>query len=138
MASVSRLARWIRSPPLTVSRPVSKATSWAGQAARPFRRSRRSAGVLSFQGLMWAARSIRAAPNAAGLEAAEHAPAAAVGQHMLGEHVLPDPDRCQQDSFGLQVRPWAGGNPAGDLLAQLGFEGGDIKFFLTQQSKLAA
>jgi hypothetical protein len=26
-----------------------------------------------------------------GLEAAEHAPAAAVGQHVLGEHVLPDP-----------------------------------------------
>jgi hypothetical protein len=47
---------------------------------------------------------------------------------MLGEHVLPDPDRCQQDSFGLQVRPWTGGSPASDLLAQLGFEGYDLVF----------
>src|SRR5579875_893075 len=43
-----RAARWMRSPPLTVSMPVSKATSWAGQAARPLRGSSRSAGVLSF------------------------------------------------------------------------------------------
>jgi len=28
--------------------PVSKAASWAGQAARPLRRSSRSLGVLSF------------------------------------------------------------------------------------------
>jgi hypothetical protein len=32
----------------TVSRLVSKATSWLGQAARPFRGSRRSLGSLSF------------------------------------------------------------------------------------------
>jgi hypothetical protein len=57
---------------------------------------------------------------------------------VLGEHVLPDPGRCPQDSFGLQVRPWTGGSPAGDLLAQFGFEDGDIKSFLAQQGKLAA
>jgi len=39
-----RAGEWMRSPPLTVSRPVSKATSWAGQAARPLRGSRRSPG----------------------------------------------------------------------------------------------
>jgi len=31
-----------------------------------------------------------------------------------------------------------GGSPAGDLLAQFGFEGGNIKFLLAQQGKLAA
>ena len=41
-----------------MSRPVSKATSWLGQAARPFRGSRRSPAELSFHGLMCPASSI--------------------------------------------------------------------------------
>lgn len=48
------------------SNPVSKATPWAGQTARPLRRSRRSAEVLSFHGLIWAANSIRDEPKVAG------------------------------------------------------------------------
>jgi hypothetical protein len=59
-------ATWIRRPPLTVMRPVSKATSWPGQAARPLRGSWRSLRMLSFHGLMWPARSMRLAPNVAG------------------------------------------------------------------------
>src|SRR5215469_1446209 len=38
----------------------------AGQAARPLRGSRRSAGELSFHGLKWPASSIRKAPNEEG------------------------------------------------------------------------
>ena len=48
------------------SNPVAKATPWAGQTARPLRRSRRSAAVLSFHGLIWPANSIRDEPKAAG------------------------------------------------------------------------
>ena len=44
-----------------MSRPVSKATSWLGQAARPFRGSMRSLGALSFHGLLCPATSIRLA-----------------------------------------------------------------------------
>ena len=52
---------WIFRSAVTVSIPVSKATSWLGQAARPFRGSSRSAAELSFHGLMWPASSIRLA-----------------------------------------------------------------------------
>jgi hypothetical protein len=66
-ASASDRATWMRRPPLTVSRPVSNATSCAGHPASPLRRSSRSAGELSFQGLMCPARSMRLAPNELGL-----------------------------------------------------------------------
>src|SRR5260370_38750607 len=49
---------WIFRSALTVSISVSNATSWLGQAARPFRGSRRSVAELSFHGLMWPASSI--------------------------------------------------------------------------------
>jgi len=74
---------------------VPEAASWVGQAARPLRGSMRSPGVLSFHGLMWPASSIRRRrmPRGSGRK---DAPAAAVGQHMRGEHVLADPGRCQR------------------------------------------
>lgn len=68
-AWASGRARWMRSLPLTVSMPVSKAISCAGQAARLLRGSSRLLGVLSFHGLIWSASS--RTPQAAAR--AEHA-----------------------------------------------------------------
>src|SRR5260370_4856711 len=56
-------------------------------------------------------------------EPAGHAPAAAVGQYVPGEHVLPDPGGRQQDPLRFPFRrPEAASGLAGDLVAQLCFE----------------
>lgn len=48
-----------------------------------------------------------------GVQAAEHAPAAAVVQHLLGEHVLTDPGSGHQDALSFPfAQPAAGGDVA--------------------------
>ena len=73
-----------------------------------------------------------------GTQAAEHTPAATVGQHVKGEHMLPDPGRCQQNPFGLQLGPRAFGGMPGDLTAQFSLQHGKIELLLAKQRQLAS
>jgi hypothetical protein len=70
-------------------------------------------------------------------QAAEHTWAAAVGQHMHGEHVLPDPGCCQENPFGLQLRQCTSGMP-GDLFPRVRLQQGNVELFLAQEGQLAA
>ena len=93
-------------PALTVIMPVSNATSWAGRAARPFRGSRRSRGVLFLPGLdVPGQQQLLSAAEFRGAESAEHALVAAVDQDVAGKHVLPDPDRAKHDLLGFARLP---------------------------------
>ena len=94
--------------------------------------------MLSFHGLIWPAKSMRFAPNDAGTQAAEHAPAAAVGEHVLGEHMLADPGRCQQNPFGLQFGQWAFGGMPGDLVTQFRLQHGQVELILAKQGQVTA
>ena len=138
MASASCRARWMRSPPLTVSMPVSKATSWAGQAARPLRGSRRSAGELSFHGLMCPARSIRVAPNDAGRRPQKTHLLPQFASTCRANTCCPTRAAAKQDSLGFQIRPHVGVAVLADLVAQGCFEHGDVEFLLAEQRELAA
>jgi hypothetical protein len=52
------------------------------------------------------------------VQPAEHAPSAAVGQHVQGEHTLPDPSRGQQDALGLLLGPGTFGRGLGNLVLE--------------------
>jgi hypothetical protein len=73
-----------------------------------------------------------------GAQAAKDALAAAVCQHVVGEYVLSDPSRRQEDPFGLQFRQHTFAAVLLDLVAEGRFEHGDVEFLLAEQSKLAA
>ena len=126
----------MRSPPLTVSMPVSKATSWAGQAARPLRGSSRSLGVLSFHGLICPASSIRRAQDAAGRSPQNTHWPPQLASTCGGEDVLADPGGGQHDPLGLQHRPRCGTAITGELVAQGRFQHGDIELVLAEQGQL--
>jgi hypothetical protein len=68
-----------------------------------------------------------------GPQPTKNAPAPTVSQHLVGEYVLPDPDRCQEDPLGLQFRRHARVGVSADLVAQAGFEHGDVEFLLAEQ-----
>jgi len=81
---------------------------------------------------------MRPALNVARAQTAEHAPAAAVAQHVQREHVLADPGCCHQDPLGVPFGPPCPGGIGCDLLPQRCLEHGDSEFFLAEQGQLAA
>ena len=52
------------------------------------------------------------------VQPAEHAPPSAVGQHVQGEHMLPDPSRSQQDALSLLLCPGTFDSGLGDLVLE--------------------
>jgi hypothetical protein len=77
-------------------------------------------------------------PGLCGPQPAEHALAAAVGQHLNGKHVLADPSRGQHDPLGLQHRSHRATAIAGQLVAQGCFQHRDVELFLAEQGQLPA
>ena len=51
--------------------------------------------------------------------------------------MLPDPGRCQQNPFGLQLGPGAFGGIPGDLTTQFSLQYGKVEFLLAKQGQLA-
>ena len=118
--------------------PVSKATSWLGQAARPFRVSRRSVAELFCHGLMCPASSIFLAPSGAGVQAAEDTSAAAVGQHVQRENVLAYTGRGQDDPFGILLWPVTRSGVTSNLVPQGAPGYRCAQLVLAEEGKLAA
>jgi hypothetical protein len=71
-------------------------------------------------------------------EAAEHAPVAAVGQHVAGEDVLTDPHGRQQDPLGLPLLLGARRAASGELVAQLRPKRRHVELLLAEQGQLPA
>src|SRR5690348_16860951 len=122
----------------TVSRPVSKATSWLGQAARPFAEVQALGGRAVLPGLDVPGYEHALAAERSGVQPAEHAPASAVGQDVLGEQVLPDPGRGEQDALGLLLGPGSGGGGLGDLVLEGVLQGRRAELVLAEEAELAA
>ena len=80
-------------------------------------------------------------PEGPRAQTAEDALIAAVAQHVLGKHVLPDAGRSQENPLGfpdLPLRPFAVPHVASELLPQACFQHGAVQLLLAQQGQLAA
>jgi hypothetical protein len=73
-----------------------------------------------------------------GLQPAKDTLAAAVGQHMLSEHMLADSGRRKQDPLCLKRGPSALVRVSGNLLSQTMLEHRDIELVLTEQGQFPA
>ena len=72
------------------------------------------------------------------VQAAEDTPAAAVGQHIQRENVLPYAGRGQDDPFGISLWPLTLGGATGNLIPQGALEYRRAQLTLAEEGKLAA
>jgi hypothetical protein len=73
-----------------------------------------------------------------GFQPAEHAPLAAVAEHIHGEHMLPDPRRGQDDLLCLLLRPDAFAGALRDLLLEGILQNRGLELVPAEKVKLAA
>ena len=109
---------WIFRSALTVSIPVSNATSWLGQAARPFRGSRRSVAELSFHGLMCPASSILLATPGDGFRPQKTHRRPQLFSTSNTNTCCPYAGRGQDDPFGISLGQVTFGGAADDLVPE--------------------
>jgi hypothetical protein len=116
---------------------VSKATSWLGQAARPFRGSRRSPTELSFHGLMCPASSILLATPGDGFKPQKTHRRPQLVSTFNANTCCPTRAAARMIPFGISLWPVTLGGATGNLIPQGALEYRRVKPVLAEEGKLA-